>query len=125
MTEDKDLQQQDDSPHVKELKFNYIKSNLFRVIHVDGIWAAITPNLDIHVNFCSERYPIPQQTLHKIYPDGAIGEEIIDARISRDGIVREVEVGAVMDTSTAKSLIELLQELIEQVEKVTENEDTD
>lgn len=125
MSEDKELQQQDDTPPVKEIRFNYIKSNLFRVVRVDGIWAAITPNLDIHVNLCSERYPIPQQTLHKIDPDGSIGEEIIDARISRDGIVREVEVGAVMDISTAKSLIELLQELIEQVEKVTEDEDTE
>jgi hypothetical protein len=125
MSKDKELQQQDDTPPVKEIRFNYIKSNLFRVVRVDGIWAAITPNLDIHVNLCSERYPIPQQTLHKIDPDGSIGEEIIDARISRDGIVREVEVGAVMDISTAKSLIELLQELIEQVEKVTEDEDTE
>ncbi|MCL1470645.1 hypothetical protein [Argonema antarcticum] len=123
MSEDKELQQQDDSPPLKEIKFNYIKSNLFRVVRVDGIWAGITPNLDINVNLCSERYPIPQQTLHKIDPDGSIGEEIIDERISRDGIVREVEVGAVMDISTAKSLIELLQELIEQVEKVTENEE--
>lgn len=125
MNENKELQQQDDSPPSEEIRFNYIKSNLFRVVRVDGIWAGITPNLDIHINLCSERFPIPQQTLHKIDPDGAIGEEIVDARISRDGIVREVEVGAVMNISTAKSLIELLQEIIEQVEKVTEDEDTE
>lgn len=124
MSEEKALEQQDQSPPLKEIRFNYIKSNLFRMVRVDAIWAGITPNLDIHVNLCSERYPIPQQTLHKIEPDGSLGEEIIEARISLEGIEREIEVGAVMDISTAKSLIELLQDLVEQIEKVKEDEDS-
>ena len=124
MSEEKALEQQDQSPPLKEIRFNYIKSNLFRIIRVDAIWAGITPNLDIHVNLCSERYPIPQQTLHKIEPDGSLGEEILEARISHEGIEREMEVGAVMDISTAKSLIELLQDLVEQIEKVKEDEDS-
>jgi hypothetical protein len=124
MSEEKELEQQEHSFPLKEIKFNYIKSNLFRMVRVDAIWAGITPNFDIHVNLCSERYPIPQQTLHKIEPDGSLGEEIIEGRISRDGIVREVEVGAVMDIATAKSLIELLQDLVKQVEKI-EDEDSE
>lgn len=124
MSEKKELEQKDQKPPLKEIKFNYIKSNLFRLVRVDAIWAGITPNFDIHLNLCNEQYPIPQQTLHKIEPDGSLGEEIIEARISDEGIVREIEVGAVMDIATAKSLIELLQGLVEQIEKVQEDEDS-
>ncbi len=35
---------QADNPMPQKVKFNYIKSNLFRVIHTDGVTADFNPN---------------------------------------------------------------------------------
>lgn len=110
MAEDEELQNQEQAP--SHIKFKYIKSGLFRVIHVDGIWAAITPNSDINISFCSERRPIPKEVVYKINSDGTLGEEVLPERQELAAIVREVDVSAVMKVEVAKELIELLQYLV-------------
>ncbi len=86
---------------VKELKFHFIKSNFYRVVHGDGIFGGITPTGKIQMAVFSQRHPFPQVTVHRM--DGnLIGPEI--ERISKDGIVREIEVGIVMDLELAISL---------------------
>lgn len=100
------------------VRFHYIKSNYFRIVHVDGAYGGITPGGDISINFYSERNPIPQITAHIIKPDGRLGEEIPEEKITRNGIIREVEVGAVLDLSTAKALITWLQDKIEVIENI-------
>lgn len=100
----------------QNLKFNYIKSNLFRVIHADGVWGGATPQGRIHVSLFNERTPIPQQTVHEITPEGKLGPEIVGERITKDGIVREVEVEAIMDLDVAKSLAKWLNEKIQIME---------
>ena len=101
-----------------KLKFDYIKSNVFRVIHADGVIGGPTPRLSIHMDFWSERFPIPQQTVHEVNPDGGLGEELKEERQSRKAIVREVEIGVVMDLDTAKSFREWLNDKITEIERV-------
>jgi hypothetical protein len=101
-----------------ELKFDYIKSNLFRVIHVDGAWGSVTPHLTVQMAIFNERRAIPKQTVNVINPDGTIGDEIPEKRVERDAIVREVEADLVMDLQTAKHIIAWLQQRVTQIEKL-------
>jgi len=100
------------------IKFHYIKSSQFRVVHVDGFIGGPTPRLDLHVAIFSERAAIPQQIEHVVKEDGSLGEEIAANRIGKDGIVREVEFDAVMDLDVAKAFQKWLGEQIMTIESV-------
>jgi len=99
------------------VKFDYIKSNFFRVVHADGVFGGLTPRLDIHMDLWSERFAIPKETVHQLKPDGTLGEELREERVVQDAIVREVEVGVVIDVGLAKSMIDWLQDKIDQIEE--------
>lgn len=100
------------------LKFDYIKSNYFRVIHVDGVWGGVTPNLNIQMALFNERNAIPRQIVHEVKPDGTIGHELPEKRDGRDTIVREIEASLIMDVQTAKVLIGWLQDKVDQLESL-------
>jgi len=104
---------------VERVRFDYIKGNLFRVIHADGVVGGVTPRLNIHMDVWSERLPIPKQVVHEVKPDGTLGEELKHERTTRDAIVREVEVGVVLDLALAKSIIQWLKEKVDQIEEIT------
>lgn len=104
-----DVATQDDRAR---LTFHYIKSNAFRVIHADGAWGGITPRLKIQMALYSERTPIPQQTIHQLTDAHTLGDELKEERISREGIIREVEAEVIMDIETAESLASFLNEKI-------------
>jgi len=108
----------------KEVTFHYIKSNLFRVIHSDGAIGGISPRGLIYINFYSERHAIPQQVFHSIVDGKTLGDEIVDRRISRDGAIREIEVGAVMDLNGAISLRDWLNDHIRTLENMKSKERT-
>lgn len=86
----------------KSLKFHYIKSNHFRVIHVDGALGGPTPVGLIHIALYSERFPIPLQSVHEI-KEGIV-QSMPTESVSRDGIVREVEADLIMTPSVARTL---------------------
>ena len=88
----------------KRARFDYIKSNHFRVIHVDGIYGGPGPRGNFHMSIWNERWPIPKQAVHDLKPDGVVGEEIHPERITRNAIVREVEVQLIMNIETAKTM---------------------
>lgn len=92
-----------------EIEFHYIKSNSFRAVHCDGVWGGTTPRGYITMNFYSERAPIPNRLKHAVEPDGRVGKEIAEGRITREGIIREVEVEVIMDLEMAKSVVDWLQ----------------
>ena len=102
------------------IRFDYIKSNFFRVIYTDGIIGGLTPRGAIHIDVWSQRMPIPRGVVHEIGPDGTLGAEIVGERDVRNAIVREVEVGIVLDLEMAKSVIKWLQDQVKQLEIVLE-----
>lgn len=109
----------------KQFKADYIKSNHFRVVHADGAFGGLTPRGYIQMEIWSERQPIPKQATYRIVQEGdgpVTGEEIRDARIVRDAIVREVEVGIVLDIPLARSLVEWLKGRIAAFEKLDRSE---
>jgi hypothetical protein len=104
----------------KEVKFDYIKSNFFRIVHADGVFGGVSPHAKIYMTFWSSRPPIPTQVVHRVTVDGTLGEEIRDKRTGRDAIIREAEVGVLMDLDIAKSFRSWLDERIKALEKAAE-----
>jgi hypothetical protein len=102
----------------RRVTIDYLKSNLFRVIHADGVVGGLTPRLDLHIDFWNERIPIPKQIAHSITSDGHMGEEIREGRLSRSSLVREVEVGIVMSVNNAKAFRDWLDERIREAEQI-------
>jgi hypothetical protein len=102
---------------VAKLKVHFIKSNLFRTIHMDGAWAGLAPNFNINIAIYSERQPIPLQIVQPVAENGALGEDFREERVSRDGLVREVEANLILDLATAKSFIELLVKMTAAIEQ--------
>ncbi|MBF0496869.1 MAG: hypothetical protein HQK58_09910 [Deltaproteobacteria bacterium] len=100
------------------IKFDYIKGSYYRVVHVDGVMGGITPRGDmIHLALWNERWPIPQQMAYRLDQDGQIGSELTDERITRDAIVREVEIGMLLSRETAKRIRDWLDQQIQGIEK--------
>src|SRR5262245_46249155 len=113
--------QETQEPDEKSVRFHYVKNPHFTTIHVDGAIGGITPSGDLHVAFYAERLPIPTLTEFEIGPDGKLGEEILDARVSREGILRELLVDAFMDLRTATQLRDWFQRNVEMLEKAYES----
>ena len=94
----------------RTIRFDYLKSNLHRVIHVDGGIGGPSPNGHLVVSFFTERAPIPQQTEHRVQVAegekdvGVLGEELRESRVSRDAVIREVDVSLVLDYKTASTI---------------------
>jgi len=108
---------------VPQVTFHLIKSNYFRVVHADGAWGGITPRGLIEVNFYSERQPIPRSLTHSFsLESGELGQEIKGARVSREGPVREVEVGVIMDLSCARAVRKWLDDKITALEGMAKEE---
>lgn len=118
------MQDEDAETSAESLLFHYIKSAHFRVVHAEGVHGGPAPNgRGINANFFSERLPIPQRTQHAVI-EGRLGDEQRDARVSKEGVIREVEVSVWMDLPAAKALITWLQRHVEAVEAMTETAQT-
>ena len=101
----------------KKIKFSFIKSSYYRVIHADGAHGGVTPRGTIFAAFYNERAPIPQRTVHAVKGD-SLSTELREERIEKEGFVREVEVGIVMDVNTATALHKWLGDKIGELEKI-------
>ena len=98
---------------VRVVPIHYIKSNQFRVVHADGAMGGGTPNGEfISFALFSERLPFPLQVTQELR-DGVLSEEV--GRISREGIVREIEVNVVLSVDAADRVANWLQERIREL----------
>lgn len=117
--------QEADPPLPTQVKIDYIKSNLFRTVHSDGVYGGVSPAGKIFMAFWNTRVAIPQQIVHTVQPDGAVGDEIRDRRVSRGSIIRETEVGVIMDLEMAKQFSAWLDEQIHVLEEARKERDKD
>ncbi len=102
----------------QKLKVNYIKSNSFRVIHVDGVLGGLTPTGDIFISVYSQRGPIPLVTVQEILESGELGPEITSERVSKQGLVREIEAGLAVDLQVAEQIRDWLSSRIDDLKKL-------
>lgn len=104
----------DENPKVN---FYYQKSNLFRVIHADGAWGGLTPDLQVFFSLFNSGPAMPQMMGYELRPEGTL-EDIPAMAVSKDGIVREVEVGIVMSPENVKALIAFLEGRLRTLETI-------
>jgi hypothetical protein len=111
-------------PDTSQLTVHYIKSNLFRVIHVDGALGSITPRGFIHAAFFSERMPIPLECTFPVEMTTGgessvdLDHEIADQRKSKEGLIREVEIDVMFDLNSAKAFAKWLNSRISDLENM-------
>lgn len=108
-----------------KVKFHYIKGNFFRVIHMDGVFGGLSPTGDIFASIFSQRPPIPTLTVQPVKENGELGDELMEERAVKEGIVREMELGIVMRPEVAESLIKWLQAKVEQYKAIQTKMETE
>jgi hypothetical protein len=116
---------QDDKSAPGKIRFHYLKSSAYRVIHVDGAHGGVTPHGYIQMSLLSERHPTPQISTYALSETKRLGEEMLDERVGRDGLIREVEVTALMDYRTAIALRKWLNDRIAELEQTLGVKSTD
>jgi hypothetical protein len=99
-----------------KIKFDYIKANFFRTARADGAWAGTNGYSDLVLSFYSERTPIPKTTVHHLTEQHTLGDEILAERVTRDSVVREVEISVSMSLDVAKSLRDLIDRQVQAME---------
>ena len=107
-----------DTETPKELRFDYIKSNYFRVVHADGVYGGVSPTGSVWATFWSQRGAIPTQSVYNVTPDGKLGQEDIERRVGRDAIIREAEVVVMLDVTFARTLRGWLDDKIKAIETI-------
>ncbi|WP_148215776.1 hypothetical protein [Acaryochloris marina] len=109
----------------KKINIDYIKSNFFRVFHVDGLGVQITPNLDIQIISWSERASIPKRVVFEINREDGESSFVKEEFEDRGSIVREVDASLTVTPEIAHQFIERLQEVLEELKAISNKKDTE
>ncbi|MEX0716854.1 MAG: hypothetical protein WD066_09715 [Planctomycetaceae bacterium] len=97
----------------ESISVDYLKSQGFRVIKVDGVIGGVSPRGELMMSLWNERVPIPQHTAYQVGEGGKIGVEIPADRVGRGGLVREVEFCAFMNLDVAMSIAKWIEKHID------------
>ncbi len=116
MDEDDTSKAGGDPSNGQELRFTYVKSNFFRVIHADGAWGGISPRGDIHVSFYNERGALPDSSIITLAADGKPTKP--EVAQSSGTIIREIECDVVLDLAAAIGLRKWLDNHINELNRV-------
>jgi hypothetical protein len=100
-----------------KVQIHYIKSNLFRVISGEGVIGSLSPHGNIFFSVFNERVSLPRAMTHLVSNNGELGETLeID---TRGGVVREMEVGVIMNLEDATRFRDWLTVKISELEEAT------
>lgn len=95
---------------------HYIKNHDFKTVEGSGIFGGLTNNGQININFFTDRAPIPKKIVLEVDPSsGKIIREV--ERESKEGIIREVQFGVLLNIESAKNIVEWLNQKIEEHQK--------
>ena len=77
-----------------QLEFHFVRSSAFRVICADGAWFAPDATGTIHITFFNEHGPVPDKVVVNVDEQGTFIDEA--ERVTKAGVIRELEVDVVM-----------------------------
>jgi len=98
---------------------NYIKNNDFRTVYSSAIYGGLTLNGLININFCVDRGAIPTKTESQIVRNESGNEVFLETNKEvKEGFVREVQFGTIVDVPTAKMIVDWLSHRIKQIEDI-------
>ncbi|MFZ1977741.1 MAG: hypothetical protein WAV76_07270 [Bacteroidota bacterium] len=99
-----------------KLVFNYIKTGNYRSYYANGVFGGLMPKGELQMDFFIERRVIPQTVAYEISKDGHLAKEI-EVK-GKEGLVREIECGVVMDIEAAQAFHQWLGQKIEELKKI-------
>lgn len=108
---------EEEKKKIEQIRFIYKKARHHRTFHSDGMWASVTPQLEVQFALFNNLKPMPEEVTHRISPDGVMGDEIIEARKMEQSVVREVDATIVMSKENMMLAIELLQRMLKQIDE--------
>lgn len=85
----------------------YKKSDLHRVVHVNGVYGGNTPRGELSFDFTSEYMKRPTAETYKVQENGNLGRKVSDEG-EQNKIVRERHFTAIMNPDTTRSVAELM-----------------
>jgi hypothetical protein len=100
----------------KEITFHYIKTPSYRSYHVDGVFGSLTPRGNLYCEFFIDRNVTPQTAVHELSKDGHLSGTP-KKTTGKEGFVREIECGIIMDIDTVYNFREWLDDKIEKYKK--------
>ncbi len=102
------------------LKQHFIKNSDFKTVLGSGIFGGITSGGFINMVIYTERVPLPDSITIEIEEEtGEVKGEI--SRETRDGTLRELQMGIILDINTAKATVDWLNLHINNLEKILES----
>jgi hypothetical protein len=114
MSDEVKTQQPQPTPAQGEVSYYYIKSNYFRVVHVDGLYGGPAPTLgNMVMTIFSERVAFPEKSVND-----ASGNDIVQKRVVKNGHERELEVSLAMNLIIAKVMHQWLGNAIKNTEQI-------
>ena len=99
----------------KKLRVFYQNAPFHRTVYVGGAWAGITPTGLVQVGLFNDLRPMPEMVTLDVVDD-TVGQEI--EKLEKQGVIREVEATVLMPLVVAKSLLPLIQQMIDQLEMI-------
>lgn len=111
----------DEAPQLPpEIDIFYKRTADHRIFKADGVWAGITPQLDIQFALYNDLQPMPSRIRHRITPEGQLSRQEVNRDVEV-GIERQVIATVVMNPVIAMQFVNVLQQMIEQVHKNMES----
>lgn len=99
------------------LETHFIKNNEFKTVYGSGVYGGFTPAGMLSMYFYTERIPIPIRTTLKQNPASPEQFEEVE-REAKSGLVREVQVGVLIDLDTAQSMMDWLKGHIDNYKEI-------
>src|ERR1700687_2033431 len=112
-------EKESDSNSANKIGFYYQRSRHYRTIHADGAQFGVTPRGAVQFTLFSDQKPMPEFELHRVTPEGNIGE-VIEQVTKQGAVIREVEVNIVMDVPTITEFLNALQKVLAQIKSIQE-----
>jgi hypothetical protein len=80
----------------------------------------VTPQLEIQIALYNDLRLMPDEVINRLMPEGGIGEEVSKQPPGTDSpglVLREVDVTFVINKEVARSLMDVLRQMVEKVDK--------
>lgn len=111
-----------DDEAVERLQFHYQKASGYHTIHADGALGGPTGRGYLSLTFYSERSVLPRRTsrpvLAEVEGQKTLGPE--EREESLDGVMRQLEVTALLDVNAARELLIWLRRQVGVIENALE-----
>ena len=101
----------------REIEVHFLKTAGYRTYYIDGAFGGVTPRGKVYIELFLERGATPNKVVYEVRQDSDTLTEKL--REGKDGIVREIECGLVMDVRAAIALKDWLTTRIEEFKQLS------